>query len=133
MRYWTLLAPMVLLLGACTSYRAVTITVRDQLTREPVPEARVAVRPLHLFNPEYPHGVLTPSPQEGAEAITDAAGVATVDAPARHPFELFVLVPFESPRGVEIDTLADGVMPWTALLPGSEQDPDARTLEVRVE
>lgn len=124
---------LVLLLGGCASHRQVTVTVRDGASHEPLAGARVQVRPLHLFLPSYPNDMLTPSPHVSATAVTNASGAATLDAPARHPFELFVLIPAESPRGITIEDLRDSTAMWLALIPDAGQRTDDRALEVRVE
>ncbi|MCA9289781.1 MAG: hypothetical protein KDA25_01560 [Phycisphaerales bacterium] len=136
---------VTLVLGGCNGTpRAMTVSVRDQETHEPIAAARVQVRPQSLFLPEIAGGdggFVFGDPPRGSSASTDARGDARVDGndggvmtvivlapgyatmwlePPAHPVDLVALDPARAGRWYRAEE---------SLLPAT---PGERRMEVRL-
>lgn len=87
--------------GGCSSsstYRPMTVEVRDSLTRQPVAGASVVARTVHFFVPgDVPllghDPIIDPGPPRSARAHTGDDGRARLKVIVDHPVQVMVLVP----------------------------------------
>ena len=112
--------PIAFLLLAATgcasshTYLPMTIEVRDKLTREPVSDALVVARTVHLYLPlsyllrvELPllgsDPILNPSPPRWAHGTTGEDGIIRLEVIADHPVQIMVIAGGYDPQVVYLE------------------------------
>ncbi len=128
------LAMLAAIVGCASGAEELTVTVRDRQTHQPVIDAYVQLRPLHLFSSEPPYGILDPSPTAGSSGMTGADGTVRVEGVVDHPMDVRIVatgyVPLYFTAVIE-STAAQ--QPWyDALLIGENEDV-LRRLEVQLQ
>ncbi|MHC4083505.1 MAG: hypothetical protein ACYS15_08455 [Planctomycetota bacterium] len=103
-------------LGACSSsstYKPMTVSVRDKLTREPLSGAVVHARTGHWFlpmgyiaNKDAPmmgrDPILDGSPPRSEQAVTAADGTVRLEVIVDHPVQIIVLAAGYEPQVIDV-------------------------------
>ncbi len=135
--------------GACSSsstYKPVTVSVRDKLSRQPVSGAVVHARTSHWFlpmgyiaNEDAPlmgrDPILDGSPPRSDRGVTGADGTVRLEVIVHHPVQIIVLAAGYEPQAIELVELHPDLSKASAWLdadPGPALPSQAPRLEVRL-
>jgi hypothetical protein len=125
-------------LKGCTTWRPMTVVVRDRATGKPVASALIEVRPLYLFVPlkNGPSIVLNPFTEGSRTAWSDESGRVLIDAPIDRPFDVYVISPGPVIHGLTIErhpeSLRDGVTDWLRLVAAQEDLEPVTRFEIQL-
>jgi hypothetical protein len=136
-------------LGACSSsstYKPVTVSVRDKLSQEPVSGAVVHARTAHFFlpwgyvaNSDAPllgrDPILDGSPPRSDQGVTGVEGSVRLEVIVDHPVQIIVLAAGYEPQAVEVvehPARTGEPSDWLVSDPGPALPSQAPRLEVRL-
>jgi hypothetical protein len=136
-------------LGACSSsstYKPMTVSVRDKLSHQPVSGAVVHARTSHFFvpmgyiaNKDAPlmgrEPILDGSPPRSDEGVTGADGTVRLEVIVDHPVQIIVLAAGYEPQAVDVvehPAMAGAPSGWLDADPGPAPPSQAPRLEVRL-
>ncbi len=136
-------------IGACSSsstYKPVTVSVRDKLSRQPVSGAVVHARTSHWFfpmsyiaNEDVPlmgrDPILNGSPPHSERGVTGADGTVRLEVIVDHPLQIIVLAAGYEPQAVDVvehPARKGEPSDWIDSDPGPALPAQAPRLEVRL-